>query len=61
MRGMTKSEDMKMKINKQNMTFREASSKSGGGLKSIKPEIIVIKKVLLYLFVATLSVGGRSV
>ena len=25
MRGITKSEDMKMKINKQNMTFREGS------------------------------------
>ena len=31
MRGITKSEDMKMKINKQNMTFREGSNSLGGG------------------------------
>ena len=30
MRGMTKSEDMKTKINKQNMTFREGSINCGG-------------------------------
>lgn len=31
MRGITKSEDMKMKINKQNMTFREGSFLETGG------------------------------
>ena len=31
MRGITKSGRMKMKINKQNMTFREGSHCIGGG------------------------------
>ena len=35
MRGITKSEDMKMKINKQNMIFREGSKFIGGGIDII--------------------------
>ena len=36
MRGITKSEDMKMKINKQNMTFREGSVRKSGGYLNCK-------------------------
>ena len=36
MRGITKSEDMKMKINKQNMTFREGSFRNRGGIVNVQ-------------------------
>ena len=43
MRGITKSEDMKMKINKQNMTFREGSScKKGGGKYNVENSELLI-------------------